>query len=94
MRDIASGKAQLGARQKGASLRQLVEAAVPDEPMDEQLFDDDVPPQRFEFVDGDDEGSLQSRPRTVQTIRNFGWSHMQVMSLLQGTLAKVSKGLN
>jgi hypothetical protein len=35
MRDIASGKAQLGARQKGASLRQLVEAAVPDEPMDE-----------------------------------------------------------
>jgi hypothetical protein len=67
MRDIASGKAQLGARQKGASLRQLVEAAVPDEPMDEvQLFDDDVPLQRFEFVDGDDEGSLQSPPRTVQ----------------------------
>jgi hypothetical protein len=44
----------------------LKQKAVVDEPMDEvQLFDDDVPPQRFEFVDGDDEGSLQSPPRTA-----------------------------
>ncbi len=48
MRDIASGKAQLGARQKGGGLKQLLEAADIDAPVDEvQLFDDDVPPQRF-----------------------------------------------
>jgi hypothetical protein len=46
MRDVASGKAQLGARQKGGGLKQLLDVADVDAPVDEvQLLDDDVPPQ-------------------------------------------------
>jgi hypothetical protein len=70
MRAIAEGKEQLPAREKGRSLKRLLEETTPEKekgnaPDEVVLLDEEAEPVRFQFVEEDDSGSLEGALKTV-----------------------------